>query len=99
MYLKKWFWIDLLVTVPFDRLLSLYNPSFENLISLSKFVRIMKIVRLIRLIKLIKVAKDRKKIAAILASSIQLNYAVERLVLAIFGFLLLCHVIACLWII
>ena len=28
MYLKKWFWIDLLVTVPFDRLISLYNPSF-----------------------------------------------------------------------
>ena len=69
------------------------------MISLSKFVRIMKIVRLVRLIKLIKVAKDRKKIAAILASSIQLDYAVERLVLAVFGFLLLCHVIACLWII
>ena len=58
----------------------------------------MKIVRLIRLIKLIKVAKDRKKMAAILASSLQLNYAIERLVLSIFGFLLLCHVIACLWI-
>ena len=58
----------------------------------------MKIVRLIRLIKLVKVAKDRKKMAAILASSLQLNYAIERLVLSIFGFLLLCHVIACIWI-
>ena len=36
--------------------------------------------------------------AAILASSIQLNYALERLILSIFGFLLLCHVIACIWI-
>ena len=65
MYLKKWFWIDFLVTIPIDRLISLYSPSFQNVISLSKFVRIMKIVRLIRLIKLVKVAKDRKKMALI----------------------------------
>ena len=58
----------------------------------------MKIVRLIRLIKLVKVAKDREKMAAILASSLQLNYAIERLVISVFGFLLLCHVIACIWI-
>lgn len=58
----------------------------------------MKVVRLIRLIKLLKVAKDRKKMAAILASSLQLDYAIERLILSIFGFLMLCHVIACIWI-
>ena len=28
MYLKKWFWIDLIVTIPFNRLISLYDPSF-----------------------------------------------------------------------
>lgn len=98
LYLKKWFWIDLLVTVPYDQLIGLYNPEFQNVVSLSKFIRMMKIVRLIRLIKLVKVAKDRKKMAALLQSSIQLTYAVERLVLAGLGFLLLCHVIACLWI-
>ena len=70
MYLKKWFWIDLLVTLPYDQIISLYNPSFQNVVALSKFVRIMKIVRLVRLLKLIKVAKDRKKMAAILASSL-----------------------------
>ena len=70
LYLKKWFWIDLLVTIPYDRLLSLYDPSFSNIVSLSKFIRIMKIVRLVRLIKLVKVAKDRKKMASILSSSL-----------------------------
>ena len=98
MYLKKWFWIDLIVTIPFDRLISLYDPSIQNMISVSKFIRIMKIVRLVRLIKLVKVAKDRKKIASILASSLQLSHAIERLVLSVFGFMLLCHVIACIWI-
>ena len=100
MYLKKWFWIDLVVTIPFDFFINLYNPEFSNYATLAKFIRIMKIVRLVRLVKLIKVAKDRNKMAAVLdlASSLQLNYAIERLVLSIFGFLMLCHVIACMWI-
>ena len=70
LYLKKWFWIDLLVTVPIDLLIKLYNPEVTDFASLTKFIRVVKIVRLIRLIKLAKVAKDRKKMAAILASSI-----------------------------
>ena len=98
MYLSKWFWIDVLVTVPIDLLVKLYSPKATDFASLTKFVRVVKIVRLIRLIKLAKVAKDRKKMAAILASSIQLNYALERLILSIFGFILLCHVISCIWI-
>jgi len=69
-YLSKWFWIDVLVTIPYDLLIKLYDPSLHNVANLPKFIRIMKIVRLIRLIKLVKVAKDRKKMAAILASSL-----------------------------
>lgn len=97
-YLQKWFWIDLFVTIPYDLMIKLYNPSLQNVANLPKFIRVMKIVRLIRLIKLVKVAKDREKMAAILASSLQLDYAIERLIISVFGFLLLCHVIACIWI-
>ena len=59
MYLRKWFWIDVFVTLPYDSFIKLYNPSFSNYATLAKFIRIMKIVRLIRLLKLVKVAKDR----------------------------------------
>ena len=58
----------------------------------------MKIFRLIRLLKLVKVAKDRNKMSSILKNSIHLSHTIERLILSVFGFLLLCHVIACLWI-
>ena len=58
------------MTVPYDIMLNIYTPEYSNVVSLSKFIRMMKIVRLIRLIKLVKVAKDRKKMAAILQSSI-----------------------------
>ena len=69
-YLRKWFWIDVLVTMPFDMIISFYNPSYSSYASLAKFIRIMKIVRLIRLVKLVKVAKDRKRMVALLSSSI-----------------------------
>lgn len=86
--------------MPYDLIINQINPSFnqKNVVGLSKFVRVMKIVRLVRLIKLVKVAKDRKKMAILLSSSMQLTYAIERLILSILGFLLLCHVIACIWI-
>ena len=29
LYLSKWFWIDLLVTIPYDLLIKLYNPSLN----------------------------------------------------------------------
>ena len=60
-YLKGWFWIDLIVTLPLDRMVQVWYPQIKELASMVKFVRIMKIIRLIRLIKLLKIFKDRKK--------------------------------------
>ena len=98
-YLKFWFWIDLMVTLPYDVIVSRVDSDVSNIAYLAKFIRIMKIVRLIRLLKLVKVAKDRERIQSILLSRSNLSSAVERLVLSIFGFFILCHVIACGWII
>ena len=58
-YLEKWFWIDLVVTLPFTDLFSLWSLSAKNLAQFAKFVRILKIIRLIRLVKLLKVAKEK----------------------------------------
>ena len=88
----------MIVTLPIDRFVFMHNPDASDFATLTKFIRIVKIVRLVRLIKLVKVAKDRKKISRILSSQVKMHYAVERLVLSLFGFFLLCHVIACMWI-
>ena len=61
LYLKKWFWIDLLVTLPIADLLSLWSQSMKNLAFLAKFIRILKVIRLIRLVKLLKVAKEKHR--------------------------------------
>ena len=66
---------------------------------MAKFVRIIKIMRLVRLIKLIKVAQNRDRISGVILSQSSLSSAVERLLLAVFGFFIGCHVLACMWII
>ena len=98
LYLEKWFWIDLLVTLPFTDLLSLWSRSMKNLAQFAKFVRILKIIRLIRLVKLLKVAKEKHRMAMLMPNKVKLNYGVYRLCLSVLFFLLICHVMACLWI-
>ena len=97
-YLKKWFWIDLIVTLPFADLLSLWSMQMKNLAQLAKFVRILKLIRLIRLVKLLKVVKEKHQMALMMSSKVKFNHGLKRLILAVLCFILLCHVVACLWI-
>ena len=57
-YLKGWFWIDLIVTLPLDQMMQMWYPKFKDIASMVKFVRIMKIVRMVRLVKLLKDQTD-----------------------------------------
>ena len=96
-YLKTWFWVDLIATLPLDLLGDLLHNPIENIGIVFKFVRIFKIIRLLRLIKLIKIFKDRKRLILFQASS-RMNHGMRRLIISSFSFLLLCHIIACIWI-
>ena len=96
-YLKGWFWIDLIVTLPLDNMMQVWYPTIKEIASMVKFVRIMKIIRLIRLIKLLKLVKDRKKMI-LMRTHLKVSNGIERLIISILAFLLLCHVVACIWI-
>ena len=97
-YLKGWFWADLIATLPLDQIGKIvYAPMAENIGMVFKFMRIFKAVRLLRLIKLIKIFKDRKRMA-LFDSGSRIKYGMRRLIISSFSFLLLCHMIACMWI-
>ena len=99
-YIKFWFWIDLIVTLPYDIIIGSLNEQAQNISNLAKFVRIMKIVRLVRLLKLIKVAKDRERLHSLIhGGGYAMSSAFERLIWSVVAFFLLCHVLACIWII
>ena len=98
-YLKFWFWIDLMITLPYDLLLELFFTEVSKLAYLAKLSRLIKIVRLLRMLKLLKIAKRRETVRSVVLSRSTMSAAVERLILFIVGFLLMCHLIACVWII
>ena len=82
--------------MPLDLLGDLLHNPIENIGIVFKFVRIFKIIRLLRLIKLIKIFKDRKGL--ILLESSRITHGMRRLIISSLSFLLLCHIIACIWI-
>ena len=97
-YLKGWFWVDLIAILPLDFIgKMLYNPIASNIGMVFKFMRIFKIIRLLRLIKLIKVVRDRKRLIFFHQGS-RISHGMRRLIISSFSFLLLCHIIACIWI-
>ena len=96
-YVSGWFWVDVIVTMPWDQMTQVWVPSIKQLASVVKFVRLMKIIRLIRLVKLLKLIKDRKKMIH-MRTYLKVSNGIERLIISIFSFMLLCHVVACIWI-
>ena len=52
-YLSFWFWVDLVSTIPFDKLIALFVTSSDGLSS----IRLIRVLRLTRLVKLLRVAK------------------------------------------
>lgn len=54
-YLQSWFFVDLVSTFPFDRLLPLISDTAQNNNNLA--VRALKLLRSTRLVRLLRVAK------------------------------------------
>lgn len=101
-YLRKWFWLDLISTFPYETAQDLFNPpeTSEEAINNQKtvktlflFARYLRIFRLVRIIKLTKIFKR-------VEDYLQLSDAVSGLL----GFfrllcivLLIAHLCGCLW--
>ncbi len=101
LYLKNWFMVDLLASVPFDLLLYMFGDSEEqsaHVVLLAKFGRLYKTTKLLRLIKLLKLAKDRDKMTAVLTENVKIEKGLERLLLFVLALALVGHLVACIWV-
>ena len=98
-YLKFWFWVDVIITLPYDIITAQTMTETSNIAYLAKFVRILKIMRLLRMLKLLKLARGRDTVTNLMLTRSTMSAAVERLLLSVAGFFIMCHVIACVWII
>ena len=89
-YLRGWFFVDLMSTVPFDRIFSALGGG-SGLRSL-KLIRVLRLVRLLKLAKLFKLGN-----LASFLESLNLNPAVMRLLKMLFQLVLIAHLLSCFW--
>lgn len=96
-YFKSWLILDIVASLPLTDIIDSGQLSSTNkILRLSRFSRLSKISRFFRIIK---VARFFKKIAFINAVQdyININYGISRLITFIVCFIIITHIIACMW--
>mgnify|MGYP001626706906 CR=1 FL=1 len=97
LYLKFWFWIDLISILPFD-LLMMSGNNANVLLRFAKIGKLYKLIRLSRLAKLFKLLKGQNAVFSQFSNSMQLSSGVERLVfIGIFSIFFL-HISSCMFV-
>jgi hypothetical protein len=94
-YIKSWFLIDLVSVIPFDLILMVQGAN-----KLARFTRIgkfYKILRMIKMVRLLKVARVRNNIVKNLSEALKIGVGFERLLLLFIIFIVLVHVLGCIW--
>jgi hypothetical protein len=93
-YLKSWFFIDFMSTMPFDRIMAAAEPSSD-----AAQLRSIKMIRIVRLVRLFKIVK-KMKLGEFLDEHEHI-IPVNRSMLAIMNMLLqiifLGHILGCIW--
>jgi hypothetical protein len=92
-YLKGWFLIDFVSTVPIDRLASLSSSADSDSLRVIKVVRVLRLVRLIKLVKLLQIDEmldTYENYIPIPRGMISITVMVARIVFV-------AHLIACMW--
>ncbi|KAF0717473.1 hypothetical protein As57867_002258, partial [Aphanomyces stellatus] len=94
-YIKGWFFIDLISTLPIDLIGSLFSSSSgaSQVLKSAKILRIFRLTRLFKLIRLLKIGKVFKRIH----DSVQLSPSTERLLKLITIMISFGHWCACIF--
>ena len=97
-YLKGWFTVDLLSIVPFDLMVQSQADNMANLVRVTRVGKLYKLVKLTRLIRVLKIVKEKSKFLKYIGNFLQLSLGFERLSFFIFTFLMMTHILTCLWV-
>lgn len=96
-YLRTWFIIDMTAILPFN--LMFETSDFGALARLTKIPRLYRLVRMFRMFRMLKIARRKGDFAKYFGKLASIGIGLERLVMLFVTFLLLCHIIACFWVI
>ena len=99
-YLKGWFAIDFFAIFPFDFFTQghSHTSEYSDFIRVARIGRMYKLLKLARLLRILKILKERSKILRYLREFLQIGIGFERVTIFLCSFLMLCHIITCLWV-
>lgn len=96
-YLRSWFMVDFLAIIPFDVILA--GSDMNDMVRLARIGRLYKLVKLMKVLRVLKLVRERNNIMKYVADMMKIHVGFERFLFFIIGFLLVCHIIACVWVI
>lgn len=94
-YVRSWFIIDSIASVPFQLFeAGIGSRQYSKLVRLMRLPRLYKLLRLVRLVKMlgVKASKERRILTAL-----QVNRATVNMLKFVSVYAILVHIIACLW--
>lgn len=102
LYLKSWFFIDIITWFPYSlcALEPSYYPNLEYNLRFDQDIALLqKLLTLIPLIQMLKILMKGQlhSILKIFSDLLRINSQIERLIYFLFSFVLMNHVVACLW--
>ena len=101
-YLQGWFLLDVFAILPLENIFDLFGKedsgNINSLARLAKIGRLYKLIKLTKLLRVLKIVKERSKLLKYVREVVKLGYGFERLVFMTLIFLLITHVVGCLWV-
>lgn len=95
-YLRGWFTVDFMAIFPFQLLVD--TSSMNSLFRIARISRLYKLIKLTRLLRVFKLIKEQAKMLRIFADILKISPGFERLYFFLLLFILMAHIISCLWI-
>ena len=71
--------------------------SFGKVARFSRIGKLYKIIRMTKMVRLLKIAKVRNKLVKNMTEAFKIGVGFERMLFLVLIFILLIHVIACVW--
>ena len=95
-YISGWFTIDILAIVPFDLIMNATRTN--QLVRFMRIGRLYKLVKLTRLLRVFKMIKNKSNVMKMFQDLLKVSIGFERLFFFFLMFIILVHIVTCLWI-
>ena len=74
------------------------QENLNEIVRLAKIGRLYKLIKLTKLLRVLKIVKERSKLLKYVRDMVQLGFGFERLAFLTLAFLMVTHIVACLWV-